>query len=114
MSRIDRIESILKKEIAEILHRRIADERIGFVSILRIKLSKDLHHGHVYYSQLGSEKDIERTRKGLASAAPFIHSELCKVLHLQTIPRLKFHYDSGIEKASKTIEKLNTIQESSL
>ena len=111
MSRIDRVESLLKQEIAQIIRTRIGDERIGFISLLRIELSKDLRYGKVFYSQIGSDKDIERTVKGLKAAAPFVHSELCRLgLSLQTIPKLTFHYDSALKKGSETLEKLNQLE----
>lgn len=110
MSRAIRLSSLLRQEIASILQKKIADSRIGFVSITDVELSKDMATATVYYSQLGSEKDKQNTKKGLFSASKFIHYELGKRLnYLQSIPRIVFKYDDGIERGSNTIALLNSL-----
>ena len=66
MSRVEKVASLLKKEIALIIQRTLNDKRIGFISITDVKVSKDLHHAKVKYSQLGGDK--EETKRGLSSA----------------------------------------------
>lgn len=110
MARVDRMASLLRQEIATILQKKISDSRIGFVSIIDVELSKDLSIATVYYSQLGSVKDKEKTKKGLFSASKYIHYELGKRLnYLQTIPKLVFKYDDGIERGSNTLALLNSL-----
>ena len=109
MSRLDRVASLLKKEIAEILQKKVNDQRIGFVSIIDIKLSPDLSIAWIYYSHLGSEEDLKRTRRGLNSAKHFIRLELAKVYRGQTLPELRFVFDDSIQKGVDLVNKINSL-----
>ena len=107
MSRSQRISSLLKTEISSLIHRKINDVRIGFISITNVKLSKDFAHAWVYYSQIGDDSQKKDTMKGLSSATPFIHSELSKIIRYMAIPKLHFRFDSSLEDAAKLIEKID-------
>lgn len=110
MSRLEKIASQLKKEVSEILRRRIDDKRIGFVSITDVDVSVDFEHAKIYYSQIGSEKEKKATVKGLDSARHHIRSELFKVLRIKTVPRLNFEYDYSLEKGVLLVNKLNKLE----
>lgn len=111
MSRIDRIRTLLMKEISQILLKEINDSRIGFISITTIDISKDLGHAWIYYSEIGDDAQKFKTKKGLQAASSYIQGLLGKKLHLDTIPKLHFKFDDSIEKGSKVlklIDELNT------
>jgi len=112
MKRLKRLESLLKAEISEILSRKINDMRIGFISITRIDISKDSNHAWVYYSQIGSEEEKLKSKKGLASATKFIHSEISKNIRYMPIPKLHFKFDDSIEKGHDIITKINNLNQS--
>ena len=111
MSRQQRISSLLKTEISTLLIKKINDDRIGFISITDIKLSSDLAHAWVYYSQIGNEKEKERTKKGLASATKFIHAELSKMIRYMSIPKIHFRFDESLEKGIKLSKKIDEISQ---
>lgn len=108
--RLERVESLLKQQIAKILQEKIEDTRIGFVSITYVEVSKDLAYAKVFYSHLGSDKQREKTQEGLNSASRFIKGELGNRIRLQTIPDLRFVYDTSIAKGSDIINKLNSLK----
>lgn len=110
MSRLDRVASLIKSEISLILSRKINDSRIGFISILEVELSKDLGHAWIHYSQIGSEEEKQRTKKGLSSATKFIQAELFKVLDLQTIPKIHFKFDPSLEKGVDLVTKITKLE----
>ena len=64
MSRQDRISSLLKAELSKLIHQKINDSRIGFISITDVTISKDNQHAWVYYSQIGSDEQKEQTKRG--------------------------------------------------
>jgi ribosome-binding factor A len=104
MARIERLEALIRKEVAEILQRKTSDSRIGFISITDVEISKDMATATVYYSQLGSDKEKADTRKGLASAAGHIHYELCRrINYIKTVPKLTFRFDDGIERGASVL-----------
>ena len=109
MSKQERFSSLLQSEISALLHKKINDSRIGFVSITYVKLSKDNAHAWVYYSQIGSEEEKQSTMKGLYSATPFIHSELSKMIRYRAIPKLHFRFDDSIEYGTELVNKINNL-----
>lgn len=109
MSRMDRIDELIRREISEILIRRVNDHRIGFISVISVKTSPDLSLATIYYSQIGSEDDKHRTSKALKSAIGFIRGELGKKLMLKTLPRIRFEYDESIERGSELLEKIKAL-----
>ena len=109
MKRKEKIESLLQVEIASLIQHKLNDNRIGFISITDVSMSKDFREAFVYYSQIGSEEQKEITKKGLSSATKFIHAELSKMIRYMAIPKLKFRFDTSLERGVKLVDKLNDL-----
>ncbi|RCK10943.1 30S ribosome-binding factor RbfA [Bacillus licheniformis] len=62
----------MKKELGDIIGRKLKDPRIGFLTVTDVRVSGDLQIAKVYISVLGDEKKREETLKGLAKAKGFI------------------------------------------
>ena len=107
--RLERISALLKVEISRILRQTINDPKIGFISIIEIKLSKDLGIAKVYYSQIGTEQEKEDTLARLKKVRGVIKGELGRVLHLKTIPNLRFVFDPSLEKGVDLVQKINNL-----
>lgn len=58
--------------MSNILHDELNDPRLGFVTITGAELSPDLRYARVFYSVLGEEQDLQRTKDALDSAVSFI------------------------------------------
>ena len=58
----------MKKELSDIIGRKIKDPRIGFVTVTDVQVTGDLQQAKVYISVLGDEEQKENTLKGLAKA----------------------------------------------
>lgn len=98
--RSDRVSDLLKQEIAQMLLREIKDPRIGFVTITGVEVSDDLRSARVFFSIVGSNKEVEETTKGLESASGFIKKKLGKRLRLRRIPNIVFKFDGSLEYGS--------------
>ena len=109
MNRLDRVTSLLKKEISDIIIHKINDTRIGLVSITHIDISPDLRNAKVYYSVFGDEDTIKKTKSGLQSASKFIKGELGKVLQFQFVPHIRYIYDNSLEKGSDIVNKIASL-----
>ena len=109
MARIDRLESLFKREIAAVIQKNMDFNKIGLVSILRIDISKDLEHAKVYYSHLGDNKSKEKANELLRKARGFIKGELGKVLHIKSIPSLNFIYDDELQHSSCIADKIKQL-----
>ena len=70
-SRMKRVENLILQSIPTIISQKINDERIGFISITGVEMSKDLSTAKVYYSQIGSEEEkSKRLKDSVQQQAP--------------------------------------------
>jgi ribosome-binding factor A len=53
--RANRVGEQMKKELSDIIGRKIKDPRIGFVTVTDVQVSGDLQQAKVYISVLGDE-----------------------------------------------------------
>ncbi len=111
-SRKERVEHLLKEEIAlMILHGEIKDPRVGFVTITRVRMSKDLKRARVFFSMTGSQEEVALSKEGLNSACAFIKRELARRLALKYIPTVSFEYDDTLDYADRIEQVLKKIKE---
>ena len=104
--RIERVNSIIREEISELLQRQVKDPRLGdFIAITEVTTSPDLKHAKVFVSQLGNGGERQKVLRGLASASGFFRSELSKRLKMRYVPELHFQWDNSIEQGNH-IEQL--------
>jgi len=103
--RIERVNSLLKKELSEVIQHDVKDPRIGFVTITNVECTADLSIAKVFFEVHGSEEQIQLTRRVLEGASGFLRGKLGERVRLRFIPKLIFKYDDSLEKFEK-IEKL--------
>jgi len=112
--RANRVAEQMKKELSDIIGRKIKDPRIGFVTVTDVRLSGDLQIAKVYISVLGDEKQREDTLKGLAKAKGFIRSEIGQRIRLRKTPEIQFEFDESIDYGNRIetlIHELNQNKE---
>ena len=102
----ERIASIIRKNIAEIIQFQIKDPHLGFVSIPEVRVSKDFSYATVYVSFI-REEDIKPSLEALNRAKGFIRSELAKKLDIRRVPEIRFVVDEGYKKEARITELLN-------
>jgi len=91
----------MKKELSDIIGRKIKDPRIGFVTVTDVQLTGDLQQAKVYISVLGDEKQKKDTLKALAKAKGFIRSEIGQRIRLRKTPDLLFEFDESIDYGNR-------------
>lgn len=110
--RSDRVGDLIKEEIASLVTMGgIKDPRIGFVTITHVEMTPDLREARVYFSQMGSQQDKERSIDGLKSASGYIRRHLAKALSLRHIPALVFFYDDSLDYSERIEKALRGIKE---
>jgi len=97
--RIAKASSTLRKIIGELIQDGIKDPRIGFVTVVTVKVSKDLRYAKVFVNILGTEQEKKASLKGLNSAAGFISSQIRKKVRMRYIPEISFKYDDSLDYA---------------
>ena len=79
--RIERVNSLIRQEISELLQREVKDPRLGnLVAITDVSTSLDLRYAKVFVSRIGSEEEKQETINVLAAASGFFRNELSKRL----------------------------------
>lgn len=107
--KINRIESILLREISYILANEVKDNDIKFVTVTAVEVTNDLSYAKVYVTVLDDTKR-ETTMQALKDASGFVRSKLFDRVDMRNIPELTFIYDSSIEygkKIENLIEKIH-------
>ncbi len=99
--RANRIAEQMKKELGEILTRKIKDPRVGFVTVTDVEVTGDLQQAKVFISVLGDEHQKQDTLLGLAKAKGFIRSEIGQRIRLRKTPELLFEFDEALEYGNR-------------
>jgi len=109
MSRMNKIEDLLHKEIANIIVTRIDNPQIkNTVTITDIKVSKDIRSAIVYFVTL--DKNFKKVEKIINELKPTIKFYLSKNVHLKRIPDIKFIYDDTIIKGQRINKLLDSLR----
>jgi len=110
-SRASRVSDLVKREVAELLMRKVKDPRVKAITITGVDVTKDLRLARVFYSLIGGEKDIRLAQAGLDSAKGFIKREIGLRLELKHVPDIVFKHDPSLEEGSRMEKLLQKIRE---
>ncbi|WP_042356231.1 30S ribosome-binding factor RbfA [Bacillus rubiinfantis] len=108
--RPNRVGEQMKKELSDIIGRKIKDPRIGFVTVTDVQVTGDLQQAKVYISVLGDDEQKENTLKGLAKAKGFIRSEIGHRIRLRKTPEIIFEFDESIDYGNRIENLLHQLQ----
>jgi ribosome-binding factor A len=95
--RVDRINSLIQQEVAELIRSELKDPRLGFVSVVGAEVSPDLRHARIAISILGDAEAKKNSLEVLRRASGFLREKLKGRLDLRRLPELDFHIDDSIE-----------------
>ena len=104
-SKIDRIQSLIMKNISEIIQFEIKDPHLGFVTIPEVRVSKDFSYAKVFVSFV-IEEQAKEGMKVLEKSKGFIRSELAKRMDTRRVPELSFVLDEGYKREERISELL--------
>ena len=97
-SRAIRVAELVRAEIAMLLAKGLKDPRIGFVSVMVVRMSSDLRYASVYVSTYGSEKEKKSSLIGLRNSAGWVRRELGRRLKLRLTPEVRFFEDTSLDE----------------
>lgn len=116
--RVQKVADQLQRELAKLIQLEVNDPRVGMVSVISVKVSRDLAYADIYVTVMGSvdgatglapgvtlekadeldQLEITESIKALNRAAGFLRTLLAKQLSLRITPKLKFHYDESVAR----------------
>ncbi len=108
--RQERASALIREVASELIARRVKDPRIGFVSIVKVEVTKDISLAKIYVSVMGTSEEQTKTMEGLKSAQGLIRSEVAKALGIRHAPSLQFILDHGIEHSIHVSKLLKEAQ----
>ena len=108
--RIERVNSLIRQEISQLLQRQVNDPRLGnLIVVTDVATSADLKYAKVFVSRIGGEQEKQETLKVLASASGFFRRELARRLKLRYIPVLSFQWDDSIERGDHLLQLIDGV-----
>ncbi len=107
--RSKRVADLVRKEISDIVLRRLKDPRIGFVTVTDVSVTDDLKLARVFVSSL-KEDEREQMLEILNSAKSFIRQELGRRVKMKVTPDLEFRVDTSIQYGDRIDQLLKEIK----
>ncbi|MFT5170231.1 MAG: ribosome-binding factor A [Candidatus Omnitrophota bacterium] len=111
MSRMDKINQQVKREVGKIVSQDMADPRVAFASITNVKVSPDLSNAKVYFSVLGGEGNVDGAQHALNAARGMVRHLVAKRMQLRRVPDFTFHYDDSIMASVRIEETIKEIKD---
>jgi phosphoesterase RecJ-like protein len=111
--RSNRVGELLREEIAKLISKGLKDPRIGFVSVMEVRMSPDLHYANVYVSLFGDEAERKGSLIGLRNSAGWIRREVGKFLRMRYTPEIRFFPDETLDTVyhlEEVFEEIHTEQ----
>jgi len=112
--RLARLNEQLKREVSELVLRKVRDPRVGLVTITSVEVAGDLGSARVYVRTQDPNDELNESLAGLEAAAPFLRRELGRTLHLRRVPELRFQQDHSLDQARRIEEILSDVVYSDL
>jgi ribosome-binding factor A len=110
--RIQRINGLIRDELAVLLQREVKDPEItGLISITEVETAPDLSIVHVYVSVLAEEDEARKTIARLRHAAGFFRRELAARINLRHTPEVDFRLDTSIARGARVLQLLRELEE---
>lgn len=97
INRAQRIGDQIRKELGSLLLREVKDERLKFLALTDVTVSRDLSHAKVFYTVIDDKQDKASIEEALKKAAGFMRARIADELHLRITPKLRFVYDDSMD-----------------
>ena len=112
-SRMVRVNELLKREIAEDLHRNFSgtDFDAAAITVTRVECAPDLRDANVYISIFGHQYDKHDMIRTLNRRRQEIVRLMIKRVKLKYTPRLHFHLDESLAEGDNILTILHELEQ---
>ena len=111
MSRIEKVAQEIKREVGSILQTELSDPRLGFVTVMRVEVTRDLQLAKIYISVMGSTQQKQKAQDALESAKGLIRHLIGQKLKLRLTPEIIFKLDNSVEYSIDIASKIERIKD---
>lgn len=110
-TRAQRIGDRIREELSEMLIQEVSDPRLAGVSIIDVRVDRELAYATIYFSALEGSERAKEILEGLQHAQGFLRRELSQRIELRTFPRLRFEWDATFERAERIEQLIATLHD---
>jgi len=110
MSRQDKVAEAIRQEASVVIHDKLKDPRLGFVTITNVEITHDLRFAKIFFSVLGNDEAYKNTKQALDSSLGFVRKLIARRLNLRFAPEIAFYEDRSTEYSVRIEEILNEIR----
>ena len=96
--RQDRLAERVKEEASQVILHELHDPRMGFVTVIKVKLSSDLVMARIFVSIMGTDAERNRTLAALRHAVGYIQTQISKRLGVRRCPSISFALDDTVQR----------------
>lgn len=107
-----KVGSVVHRELSAILQNKVADPRIGQVTITEVVMSRDLKYAKVFVTSSESPERLRATLLNLNRARSFIRHELGSILNMKFTPSVSFLEDEVPERSGRVISLIEKMSAS--
>ncbi|HEV7863555.1 MAG TPA: 30S ribosome-binding factor RbfA [Acidimicrobiia bacterium] len=111
--RTARVNEVVREVLAEELER-LADQRMGFLTVTGVEVAPDLRQATVYYSALvpkeGAAEAAQATAEALREAAPQLQAAIGRQVRMKYTPLLVFREDPAMRTGERVDEILRQLR----
>lgn len=105
--------SRVSEEFREILAEeipRLKDPRIGFVTVVGVRVTPDLRRARVFYTTMGDERARRATAAALRSARGHLRKVIGDQVRMKVLPDLEFEEDESVQTADRIEQLLQQVR----
>ncbi|MFO7937262.1 MAG: 30S ribosome-binding factor RbfA [Kiritimatiellia bacterium] len=115
VKRLDRVNSLLRREIGEALYQVFAGEDfdLGSVTVTEVNCASNLRNAIVRVSIFGHDEERGRMINRLSRKAKDLQAVINRDLKLKYTPRLQFKLDLSLEKGDHVLDILSRMKDDS-
>ncbi|MDE6000918.1 MAG: 30S ribosome-binding factor RbfA [Clostridia bacterium] len=112
-TRGERLSGEFQKEISSVISSKLRNdfpELSAIISVTSADVAPDLKSAKIFISIFDTNKErAAESYEIIKQNSGFIRHELSKVMHIRTVPELRFHLDESMEYGAKIDKILNDI-----
>jgi ribosome-binding factor A len=105
--------SRVSEEFREILAEeipRLKDPRVGFVTVVGVRVTPDLRRARVFYTTMGDERARRATAAALRSARGHLRKVIGDQVRMKVLADLEFEEDDSVQTADRIEQLLQQVR----
>jgi ribosome-binding factor A len=99
-----RVADAIKETVAKIVLNEIADPKVGFVTVTRCHVTRDLRNATVFFSIMGSKEQQREAFAHLEHARSYVRRLVGQRVKLRYLPELRFAIDDVLVQEMRISE----------